>query len=157
MEILQRVYRAIMIVNDHYKKNLRLIPPTIFLRRKRVYRKRRRFLKKLHKFKINFNELYRHQMKHQRTSLMINISWNYSLTRNNLYKCSCISWKLTYNLAWNFLLSLPYYYFFYSNLLVCFMLFLQLINYFQKLNRILLSTFNINFKLPRLYCNSYSL
>ena len=31
------------------------------------------------------------------------------------------------------------------------MLYLQLINYFQKLNRILLSTFNINFKLPRLY------
>ena len=31
------------------------------------------------------------------------------------------------------------------------MLFLQLINYFQKLNRILLSTFNIYFKLPRLY------
>ena len=31
------------------------------------------------------------------------------------------------------------------------MLFLQLINYFQNLNRILLSTFNINFKLPRLY------
>ena len=31
------------------------------------------------------------------------------------------------------------------------MLFLQLINYFQKLNRILISTSNINFKLPRLY------
>ena len=47
---LQRFYRALMIVNDQYKNNLTLISPTIFLRRKRVDRKRRRFLKKLHWF-----------------------------------------------------------------------------------------------------------
>ena len=39
--------------NDQYKKNLTSIHSTKFLRRKRVYKKRK-FLKKLRKFKINF-------------------------------------------------------------------------------------------------------
>ena len=44
---LQRVYQALMIVNDKVndRKNQTLIPNTIFLSRKRVHRKRQRFLK----------------------------------------------------------------------------------------------------------------
>ena len=70
---LQRVYRALMIVNDQYKKNQILIPTTIFLMRKRVHRKRQRFLKKLLNSKLILPELNRHQMNHQRTPLSINI------------------------------------------------------------------------------------
>ena len=74
-----------------YKKNLTLIHPTKFLRRQRVYKKRR-FLKKLHKFKINFIKMHLHQMKHHQTLLM----YKYKL---NLEYKTCRDRKLTYSLA----------------------------------------------------------
>ena len=87
-----------MIVNDQYKKNLKLIHPTKFLKRKelikregsaQIQNKKRR---NCTNSKLIFIKMHLHQMKHQRTLLM------YKYKLNLLYK-NCRDRKLTYSLA----------------------------------------------------------